>query len=64
MNELIIAKFVIIKPASSYGGLADSASSGDHLGGPFSFGDVEKQVARYQCWTGPQELKDLPLAHT
>ena len=42
MNELIIAKFVVIKPASSYGGLAGSASSSDHLGGPFSFGDVEK----------------------
>ena len=42
MNELIIAKFVIIKPASSCGGLAGSVSSRDHIGGPFSFGDVEK----------------------
>ena len=42
MNELIIAKFVIIKLASSYGGLAGSVSSRDHLGGPFSFDDIEK----------------------
>lgn len=35
MNELIIAKFVIIKSASSYGGLAGLVAGKGRFGGPY-----------------------------